>query len=214
MAQGEHVLSTPEEIAHEQRAAEGAMWTGSRLLIGIPTFVFASLAFAYFYLRSENNEDLWRPHGVTASVAIGTSVLVVALVTAAMNAYGTWRRHQGGMIDWQVAGWLTVTGGCLAIGLQVYELFELHFWPGSSGYASCFIAWAVLNACLLLSGTYWTETLLARALRLQRAVQEEGTAGSRPPTARLVEIEVIGARDYWLFIALVSLVFWLMFYII
>ncbi|HWU36922.1 MAG TPA: hypothetical protein VN203_04685, partial [Candidatus Acidoferrum sp.] len=54
---------TPEEIAFELRAQEGALWTGSRLLIGIFTFGFASLAFAYFYLRSANNGNLWRPGG-------------------------------------------------------------------------------------------------------------------------------------------------------
>ena len=54
---------TPEEIAFELRAQEGALWTGGRLLIGIWAFAFAALAFAYFYLRSANNEDLWRPQG-------------------------------------------------------------------------------------------------------------------------------------------------------
>ena len=54
---------TPEEIAFELRAQEGALWTGGRLLIGIWAFAFAALAFAYFYLRSANNEDLWRPEG-------------------------------------------------------------------------------------------------------------------------------------------------------
>ncbi len=54
---------TPEEIAFELRAQEGALWTGGRLLIGIWAFAFAALAFAYFYLRSANNEDLWRPTG-------------------------------------------------------------------------------------------------------------------------------------------------------
>ena len=48
------------------RSAEGAMWTGGRLVIGITAFFFASLAFAYFYLRSTNSDDLWRPHKVTA----------------------------------------------------------------------------------------------------------------------------------------------------
>ncbi len=57
---------TPEEIAFELRSQEGALWTGSRLLIGIWAFAFAALAFAYFYLRSANNGNLWRPGGITA----------------------------------------------------------------------------------------------------------------------------------------------------
>ena len=46
-------------------------------------------------------------------------------------------------LDWQVAGWTAVLGGLLAIGLQIWQLTELPFFPGSSGYASCFIGWAV-----------------------------------------------------------------------
>jgi len=42
------VIETPEEIAYELRAAEGAIWTGTRLVIGICAFALASLAFAYF----------------------------------------------------------------------------------------------------------------------------------------------------------------------
>ena len=57
--QGRRIESTPEEVAYELRAAEGSIWTGTRLLVGVATFAYASLAFAYFYLRSSNNEDLW-----------------------------------------------------------------------------------------------------------------------------------------------------------
>jgi hypothetical protein len=37
---------TPEEREFELRAAVGSYWTGGRLLIGMFTFLFASLAFA------------------------------------------------------------------------------------------------------------------------------------------------------------------------
>jgi heme/copper-type cytochrome/quinol oxidase subunit 3 len=219
------VLETPEEIAHELRAAEGALWTGSRLVIGIAAFSFASLGFAYFYLRSTNNEDLWRPQSVTASVALGTTILVIALASTAMSLYGTWRRRAGSALDSEVAGWLTVLGGCLAVGIQVWELFELHFYPGSSGYASCFVAWGILNSALLLSGTYWTETILARSLRLRLAAQEEGVlaagaiapeghTASYPLSPRITDIEVGASNHYWVFIGLVSVIFWLMFYVI
>jgi len=67
-------------------------------------------------------------------------------------------------------------GGLVAIGLQVWQLTQLPFYPGSSGYASCFIGWAALNIALLLGGVYWLETLLARWLRLRRAVTEDGGA--------------------------------------
>jgi heme/copper-type cytochrome/quinol oxidase subunit 3 len=234
------VIETPEEIAYELRAAEGAVWTGSRLLIGMVSFVYASLAFAYFYLRSTNNQDLWRPGGVTASLSFGTTILVVALASSLLNVYGTWRWRTGSVLDSNVAGWLTVLGGSIAVGIQVWQLFELHFWPGSSGYASCFIAWAILNAALLLSGVYWSETMLARAARVRRsiggvaaaseasaptpvviapeeaaaALAPDSHAAAYPVSDRILDTEVVSCSHYWVFIGIVNLVFWLMFYVI
>jgi len=214
-AGGPAFRETPEEIEYEMRAAEGALWTGGRLVIGIAAFVFASLAFAYFYLRSTNSEDLWRPHGVTAPTDIGAAIFAVAVASAALNAYGTLRLRRGESLDWQVAGWTTVLGGLVAIGLQAWQLTQLPFYPGSSGYASCFVGWVVLNIALLLSGVYWLETLLARWLRLRRAVAEDGGAArSSLPVARLFRANLEACSYYWGFIAVVSLLFWLLFYVI
>jgi MFS family permease len=111
---------TPEEIAFELRAQEGALWTGSRLLIGIFAFGFAALAFAYFYLRSANNEDLWRPGGITAPTDIGAAIFAVAVASALLVQFGERRFRINETLDWQVAGWTAVAGGLLAVGLQIF----------------------------------------------------------------------------------------------
>ena len=153
-----NLQETPEEIAFELRAQEGALWTGGRLLIGIWAFAFAALAFAYFYLRSANNEDLWRPGGITAPTAAGAAIFAMTLATAFLAVFGERRFRQDESLDWQVAGWTAVLGGLVAVGLQIWQLTELPFFPGSSGYASCFVAWAAMNIAVLLAGTYWLET--------------------------------------------------------
>jgi heme/copper-type cytochrome/quinol oxidase subunit 3 len=206
---------TPEEIEYEMRSAEGAMWTGGRLVIGIAAFAFASLAFAYFYLRSVNSEDLWRPHGVTAPTDIGAAIFAVVLGSALLNAYGTVRLRRGETLDWEVAGWTSVLGGLVAIGLQAWQLTQLPFFPGSSGYTSCFIGWVVMNIAMLLGGVYWLETLLARWLRLRRAVTEDGgPSRSNLPVARLFRANLEGCSYFWGFMAVVSLLFWVLFYVI
>ena len=208
------LMSTPEEAAYEQRAAEGAIWTGSRLVIGIFTFVFASLAFAYFYLRSSNDSDLWRPHGVTAPTTIGASIFAIVVASAALNLYGTWRMRKGVSVDWEVSGWTAVGGLLLALSLQIWELTRLSFFPGSSGYASTFVGWAALNSALLLGCAYWLETLLARAIRLRRAVAEDGgPARSAAPPARLFRANLEGCTTFLGFAALVNIIFWVVFYV-
>src|ERR1700733_14958492 len=143
---------TPEEIAFELRAQEGALWTGGRLLIGIWVFAFAALAFAYFYLRSANNEELWRPRGITAPTTEGAAIFVITVAAALIVQFGERRFRGNETLDWQVSGWTAVLGGLLVIGLQIWQLTTLPFFPASSGYASCFIGWATMNIAVLLAG--------------------------------------------------------------
>jgi hypothetical protein len=206
---------TPEEVAFELRAHEGAMWTGGKLLIGIWAFAGAALAFAYFYLRSANNEGLWRPKSVTAPTAWGAAIFALSLATAFLVAFGYRRFRRGLVLDWMVAGWTAVLSALCVVGLQIWQLTQLSFFPGSSGYASCFIAWASLNIAIILSGTYWLETSLARELRLRRAAKEDGgTSRSTLPNARLFRVNLEGCTYFWGFIALVVTFFWILFYIL
>ena len=206
---------TPEEIAFELRAQEGALWTGGRLLIGIWAFAFAALAFAYFYLRSANDEDLWRPKGVTAPTATGAAIFAITVAAALLVQFGERRFRENETLDWQVAGWTAVLGGLTAIGLQIWQLTELPFFPGSSGYASCFIGWAAMNIAVVLAATYWLETILAREIRLRRAISQDGGAPSSTlPVARLFRSNLNGCTYFWGFVGLVSLFFWLLFYVI
>ncbi len=198
------------------RAHEGALWTGGRLLIGIWAFAFAALAFAYFYLRSANNEQLVAPQGGHRSrPAPGAAIFAITVACAFLVIFGYRRFRRGMVLDWEVAGWTAVIGALVAIGLQIWQLTQLPFFPGSSGYASCFIGWAALNIALILSGLYWLETSLARQLRLRRAAAEDGgTAHSTLPTARLFRISLEGCAYFWGFIALVSAFFWVLFYVL
>jgi heme/copper-type cytochrome/quinol oxidase subunit 3 len=206
---------TPEEIAFEVRGDEGAMWTGGRLLIGIWAFAFAALAFAYFYLRSANNEDLWRPNGITAPTSAGAAIFALTVACALLVLFGARRFRSGEALDWEVAGWTAVGGALIVVGLQIWQLTELPFFPGSSGYASCFIGWAAMNIALVLAGTYWLETLLAREIRLRRALAEDGgTPRSTMPAARLFRVNLEGCTYFWGFIALVGVFFWVLFYVL
>lgn len=206
---------TPEEVEFELRAAEGAVWTGGRLLIGIVAFFFASLAFAYFYLRSANSEQLWRPKGMTAPTGAGAGIAFVSLAAAALAIYGAARLRRGATLDWEVAGWTAVLGAMLAVALQTWQLTELPFFPGASGYSSCFVAWAIMNIVFLLSGVYWIETLLARSIRLRRAVGSEGgRPGASLHLSRLYRANLDACLYYWGMIGLVSVLFWLLFYVV
>lgn len=209
------VHETPEEVAFELRAHEGALWTGGRLLIGIWSFAFAALAFAYFYLRSSNNDDLWRPAHVTAPTATGGAIAALTVASALLVAFGMRRFRRGQLLDWAVASWTAVLGAILVVGLQIWQLTQLPFFPGSSGYASCFVAWAAINVAVVLAGAYWMETSLAREHRLRRALADDGgSTASSLPNARLLRVSLEGCTSFWGFIAVVAAFFWVLFYVL
>ncbi len=206
---------TPEEREFELRSAVGAYWTGGRLLIGMFAFLLASLAFAYFYLKSNNSGKLWRPDGITAPTGIGWTIFALVLASALLTIYGQWRLRSGSVLDWEVSGWTATAGILLAAGLQVWQLTQLPFFPGSSGYASCFIGWAVMNLMMLLSGAYWLETTLATSLRLRKVLPEGGSpAASNAPAAQLFRANVESCTYYFGFMAVASALFWVFFYLI
>jgi hypothetical protein len=206
---------TPEELEFELRSAVGSYWTGGRLLIGMFTFLFASLAFAYFYLKSANSGQLWRPGGITAPTGIGSAIFALVLASALLTIYGQWRLRQDSLLDWEVSGWVAVLGILVAAGLQIWQLTELPFFPGSSGYASCFIGWAVLNLMLLFGGAYWLETTLALCLRLKgRDAADGDPATSAAASAQLFRANVESCTYFFGFMAVVSGLFWVFFYLI
>lgn len=210
---GLKLMDAREELAYELRAQDGSIWTGGRILIGIVSFAFAALGFAYFYLRTSNTQDLWRPNDITAPTAIGAGIFALSVAAALLSIYGATRLRTGATADWAVSNWTALLGLLIAAGLQVWEFTQLPFFPGSSGYSSCFVGWAVMNTGFLLGCAYWIETLLARSMRLQRASEEDGgPARSALPGARLFRTNVEACTAFLVFAIVVEVLFWVLIY--
>lgn len=222
MADESEILADRIEAELELRSAEGAMWTGTRLLIGVVTFAWAAVGFAYFYLRQVDTPALWRPGSVRPPILLGTLIAVFVVVGAAVGHYGMWQLRNGYRSDWIMAGWVAVTLGVTAAGFQIWQLGRLDFQPGLSGYTSVFVGFAPLNVVFILGGTYWLETLLAQAHRHRRggppieaAADIAGSTGAGSVTSRrLHRASLEGCTYFWWYMALVSVLFWVLFYVL
>lgn len=204
---------TPEEREYEMRALISSVWTGGRLFIGIYTFMLAALAFSYFYLRSSNSGLLWRPEHVTAPRTYGLLIFGCSAVMGILAYVGRKRLLKGAFSDFSVAAWTGVGAGLLGLVFQIREFSHLGFFPGSSGYASCFVGFSVMNIGTLLVSTYWLETTVARGMRIRREVTGENPEFSSHPRARAFRADVAAMAYFEVFAALTGALLFSMFYL-
>jgi len=159
-AQEAAVQAEDEGFYHE--SALNAAWTGSRLAIGGLTFLFGAFLFAYFYLRSLNSSGRWQGDGYIApSLWIGTTIMLLAEVSAGVHYFGLQRIKAGRKSTWQINGLIALGLGLAAVAFQIYQLVDLPFVPGSSGYSSVFTGFYSVFLTVQLAVLMWLEILLA-----------------------------------------------------
>jgi len=195
-------------------SAVNATWTGARLALGALTFLFGSFAFAYFYLRSINSSGRWEGDGFQHPSAVMGAVIMVLVVVSAGTHYIVLQQIKVGRKRvWQIGGLVALLLGLAAVALQITELLTLPFWPGSSGYASVFTGFYPVFLTTQLFVLLWLEILLARSRRIPAISFVE-----QPPThAEVFSVQRFQASlsafaTVWTYLALMSFLFWLLFY--
>jgi heme/copper-type cytochrome/quinol oxidase subunit 3 len=208
------VAAAAEDEGFYHESALNATWTGSRLAIGGLMFLFGAFLFAYFYLRSLNSEGRWQGYGfIHPSLWIGTTIMLLAVLSAGVHYFGLQRIKAGRKTVWQI-GALTALGlGLAAVAFQIYQLIDLPFKPGSSGYASVFAGFYPVFLLIQLAVLAWLEILLARSRFIPALSFVE-----QPPTytetyaVQRFQASLSAFSTVWNYLALMSLLFWFLFY--
>jgi heme/copper-type cytochrome/quinol oxidase subunit 3 len=202
------------DLSLEAVSIRGAYWTGSRLFVALSAMLFGACVFAYFYLHSVDNDALWRAPGQRPSDFVSVPVLAMVLAGAALFWFYTWSWQSGrartNPTDWRVACGLAAA--CF-LGAGIFQLVSMTgtgFAPGSSGYASVYVATMPLVAIFCLGAAYWLETLLARSLRVRWVLSPAGA--NRDSRAQLAFVgSALGAKAFVVFVALITVVFFILF---
>ena len=209
------LTATEEEQIFYHESAVNAVWTGARLALGSLTFLFGAFAFAYFYLRSVNSDNRWEGTGyVPPSMVIGTVIMILAVVSAGLH-YGALQRIKAGHKRvWQIGALIALLLGLAAVAMQITELATLPFWPGSSGYASVFTGFYPVFLTAQLAVLIWLEILVARS----RFIPEISFVEQPPTHAEVFKVQRFQASlsafsTVWTYMALMSLLFWVLFYV-
>jgi heme/copper-type cytochrome/quinol oxidase subunit 3 len=188
-----------------------ALSVASRLLAGATTFFFLAFVFAYFYLRSLNQEHLWRPKHINPNSALGVAMVVCIALSAVLTiiAGRQLRRRSRGWIGAAIGGLVL---GLAAVGLQCVEYTVQHFGPADGAYASVFCAWTALYLIAVMCTMYWLETQVATELRARRepAPQE----GDIKDADRLIAPAMDATVFYWSFLATIGVLTYVVLYLL
>jgi heme/copper-type cytochrome/quinol oxidase subunit 3 len=204
-----------EEAGFYHEAALNAAWTGSRFAIGALAFLYGAFAFAYFYLRSVNSEGRWKGSGYHApQMGYGVTILVLVLLSAVVQYVGLQRIKAGAKGIWQVAALAALLLGLAAVALQIVQLLSLPFQPGSSGFSSVFVDTYPVLLVSWLGAMLWLEMLVMRARPLAPISFLE-----QPPTyaeafaVQRFQSSLSAFTLIWNFMGIVTLFFFLLFYV-
>jgi heme/copper-type cytochrome/quinol oxidase subunit 3 len=203
-----------EDEAYYHESALNATWTGSRLAIGGLTFLYACFAFAYFYLRSINSAGRWQGSGfIQPSVTIGTIIMILAVLSAGVQYYGLQRIKAGHKAAWQISGLAALLLGLAAVAMQIDQLLNLPFPPGSSGYSSVFTGFYPVFLTSQLAVLVWLEMLLARSRFIPAmSFVEQPPTYTETQAVQRFQASLSAFSTVWAYMALVAFLFWLLFY--
>jgi hypothetical protein len=205
-----------EEASFYHEAALNATWTGSRLALGALSLGFGSFIFAFFYLRSLNSHGLWYPAGFTGPQQwAGALIMALVVVSAAVQTVGLQLVKAGHRTAWLAGAAVALALGLAAVGLQIWQLLNLPFFPGASGFASVFTGFCPVFLFIALAAMVWLETLIMRCRPIPRIFLIE-----QPPTyaeafaVQRFQAALSAFTLVWNYLAVVAILAWVLFYLV
>jgi heme/copper-type cytochrome/quinol oxidase subunit 3 len=201
-----------------------ALRVGSRLWASATVFFFFAFLFAYFYLRSLNSQDLFKPKHVDPSQTFGVLVTAGLVAAAVLLRLGLADHRADRRPAWRIKGSVAAAALLAVLVLQIVEWSTLGFGPTDGGYASVFFGWTGLQLLFVLGLGYWLETTLATSFRYRGAqygrAAAEG-AGDPHRTASDIENPLVLVRPeleamsfYAAFLAGIAVVTWIVLYLV
>jgi heme/copper-type cytochrome/quinol oxidase subunit 3 len=196
----------PPEVGARQ------LYVAGRLLAGSTAFFFLDFVFAYFYLRSLNQDHAWRPKGIGPEQGLGVAIVLLLVASAAFAVYS------GRLMSRVRRNWLTMAEVALLLGgaaivLQCIEWATQNFGPASGAYASVYCGWTAFYTLGALMTLLWLETHVATEIRSrnQPVPAREGDI-DRPDW--LIKPGLDASIFFWSFLVGIGVLTWVVLYLV
>jgi heme/copper-type cytochrome/quinol oxidase subunit 3 len=186
------------------------LWVGGRMLCGVASFFFMAFVFAYFYLRSLDENNKWKIGAVHPSIGLGVAIAVVLVVSAVLLRLAA--RQPAEALP---MAWAALTLALASIVLLIIEYTTLGFGPASGGYASVFIGWTGYYALFTLPCAYWIETQIASVWRARReGIQRPRREGVPADDTELLNAGFEACSFFWTFYVATGVLAFVILYVV
>ena len=152
---------------------------GTRMLLGVDFMFFVAFFFAFFYLRSMNNNYSWLPEGTTHPTrAIGALIVALVIATAVLH-FGAMRMLPAAPGMARTLLWIALAAGVLFVVAQIYEFRHLGFDPQlGGGFPSVFVGLKGAFLVQFVGALLWLGTHIAQARPTGDLITRTATAAS------------------------------------
>jgi heme/copper-type cytochrome/quinol oxidase subunit 3 len=215
------VESEPTEVL------ERNLSVASYLLAGATAFFFLAFLFAFFYLRSIDQNALWKPSGVNPSIGWGSAIIACWLASAILVLFGRADQVAERRAQWRIKGLVALALGIAGLVLQGFAWSQQDFGPTDGAYASVYVGWTAFMALFVLFTLFWLETTLATSWRYRdqpygAAEVSPGHASGDPHRTahdirnpvHLNAASVSALGFYWAFLVGLGVVSWAILYLV
>ena len=207
---------TAEEAGFYHEAALGATWTGSRLAMGglsLPVRL-VRVRLLLPALAELPRQVAWRRFH-QPNVAMGTIIIALIVVSAIIQTMVLQRIKAGNKTAWQAGAVVALVLGLAAVALMIIQLLFLPFWPGSSGYSSVFVGTYPVYLTVVLAVMIWLETMLMRSRSIPAiSFVEQPPTFTEAFTVQRFQAGLSAFTAVWNYMAVVGIVFWVLFYLL
>jgi len=158
---------------------------------------------------------MWHPAGFKGPQPwAGALIMALVVVSAVLQDVGLNRIKAGNKTVWLGSAVVALVLGLAAIGLQVWELLNLPFFPGSAGFASVFVGTTPVFIIMVLAAMIWLETLIMRG----RVIPGISFVEQPPTYAEAFAVQrfqsaLSAFTVFWNYLAVIAVVFWVLFYL-
>ena len=204
-----------EEAVFYHESALNASWTGARLALGGMSFLFGAFVFAFFYLKSLNSHNLWYTAGTHPKMWVGTLIMLLVVVSAVLQTVVLQLIKAGNKAAWQVGAPVALVLGLAAVAFSIWQLADLAFHPGASGFASVFVGFWPVYLTIVFCAMVWLEILIMRIRPIpQISFVEQPPTYAEAFSVQRFQSSLSAFTLTWNYLAVVAIIAWILFYLV